>query len=264
MTTFATDKRALHVERVGAGPRVTVITHGFLGQGRNLRTLANRWAAKDSTRALWLIDLPGHGQSAPLLATESLRSMAEAVVETVRAQGHSGSFEWVGHSLGGRVGLAAADAFAGDLSRLVLLDIAPGPIAPETHESRRVVELLCQAPASATSRQAMRAALLALGLGEPTADWLLLNLASKPEDGVAWRIDRVALREFHARVSREDLWSVPAQRRVPMLLVRGSRSRLVGPDDVRRLESLGVEVKVVEAGHDVHAEAPDAVLAAIA
>src|SRR3954470_8533691 len=91
---------------IGSGPRSTVLLHGFLGSGKNLRTLAQRWSAVSPDRTLLLPDLRGHGESPPLTARSDLDSLAEDVLAAAAAL--PGPVSLVGHSLGGRVALAAA------------------------------------------------------------------------------------------------------------------------------------------------------------
>src|SRR5262249_23177770 len=94
-------------ERIGKGPKGTVLLHGFLGQGRNLRTLANRWAEQDPSGSILLLDLPGHGDSRPLNGNETLATVASSVLDAAKEAGLSLPLGWVGHSLGGRVALSA-------------------------------------------------------------------------------------------------------------------------------------------------------------
>src|SRR3954453_17015667 len=91
---------------IGAGPRSTVLLHGFLGSGKNLRTLAQRWSAAVPARTLLLPDLRGHGESPPPAASADLDSLADDVLAA--AAGLPDPLSLVGHSLGGRVALAAA------------------------------------------------------------------------------------------------------------------------------------------------------------
>ena len=42
---------------VGAGEAPTLLLHGFLGSGRNLRSLAQGWSARDPGRRFLVLDL---------------------------------------------------------------------------------------------------------------------------------------------------------------------------------------------------------------
>ena len=58
---------ALHLSHVGAEPAraqaVTLVLHGILGSGSNLRAVAQRLAERDRGRAFVLVDLRMHGRS---------------------------------------------------------------------------------------------------------------------------------------------------------------------------------------------------------
>ena len=245
----------------GPGPRAAVLLHGFIGSGKNLRGLAQKWAAADPERALWLVDLTGHGTSPPLPTGADLDTIAADVDETMRARGVALPVDVVGHSLGGRVALAWARRAPGALASLLLVDIAPGPIDRARSTSRHVLDVLLRAPAEAADRRDLRRFLVGERLSPAIADWLLMNVVCDPPP-CRWRIDRAALDALQDRVNGDDLWPVVEQRLVPKLtVVRGGRSRYVGDDDVHRFAAAGVPtLTIADAGHDLHVEAPEALL----
>lgn len=252
----------LETLKLGTGPVGTVLLHGFLGMGRNLRTLAQRWSQAEPSRTFLLPDLTGHGASPPLPEGADLFTLARDVLETARAEGLAEPVEWVGHSLGGRVALAGARLEPRAVASVALLDIAPGPIETDVSESGAVLKKLVGMPERAESRQEMRAALLASGLSAPLTEWLLTNLVTDESGGVRWRFDRRALGELHRRANAQDLWPVVEERGVPVRCVRGGRSRYVTDADQARMEAAGCPVATLEgAGHYVHTDAPDALLA---
>jgi pimeloyl-ACP methyl ester carboxylesterase len=237
-----------------------VLLHGFLGSGKNLRSLALRWAERAPDRRFFVPDLPGHGASPPLPPDADLAGVGRWVLEAAAAAGLEGPLELVGHSLGGRVALAAAADAPGRVDRVVLLDITPGPVDPAVSESRQVLDVLLQAPDAAEDRRGLRAFFLEKGLSGPLADWLLMNLAL--EDGrYVWRFDRAALDRFHTAFNRVDLWPVVEARRISLRCVRGGRSRYLPEPDVARLEAAGCPVLTLpDAGHFVHVDALDALV----
>jgi esterase len=247
--------------QVGEGQRPTVLLHGFLGTGRNLRSLATAWSEVDKGRRFLLADLTGHGASPRLPPGATLSTVAADVVETARAAGLVGPLDVVGHSLGGRVSLAASLRAPEDVASVTLLDISPSPIPTALSESGKVLEILRAAPASAPDRKTMRAELTGRGLSGPLADWLIMNLESAPDGGVRWRFDRESLAEFHGRVNGTDLWAALERPGARVRCIRGGRAHYVGDADVARMEALGCPVATLpEAGHFVHVDAPDALL----
>ncbi len=258
MTSFEAGPLAGFI--IGEGRRSVVLLHGFLGSGRNLRSLAQRWSERQVDRRFLVPDLSGHGGSPPLPADFGLDDAGRAVLETAENAGFAAPLTLVGHSLGGRVALAAARVAPERLASVALLDIGPGAIDPGSSESRRVLDVLLAAPAEIGDRREMRSFLLDRGLQPALTDWLLLNLRSEGPRWV-WRIDHRALDRVHDRFNREDLWSVVDARRVPIRCVRGGRSRYVGDADVARLRAAGCAVDTLpEAGHFVHVDALETLL----
>ena len=245
---------------IGNGPQLTVLLHGFLGTGRNLRTLAQRWLARDPSRRFVLPDLLGHGESPPLPTDATQDVLARAVLDHLRSEQTGAALSFVGHSLGGRIALAAVRVDPARVRDVVLLDIAPGPADPSHSESARVLAVLLQAPDHVRDRRDMRAFLLDQGLSEALSDWLLMNLR-RDEQGYGWRFDRVALRDLHERFYRDDLWPVVESRRVPVRCFRGALSRYVSDVDAARMRAAGCDVKSIpQSGHFVHVDGLDAVI----
>jgi pimeloyl-ACP methyl ester carboxylesterase len=238
---------------VGEGALPTVLLHGFLGSGKNLRALAQRWAERDPERRFFLPDLTGHGASPPLPPDADTSVLAADLLETAAFWGSSLSL--VGHSLGGRVALGVARLAPERVTDIALLDIAPGPLSDRFSEGNRVVKILLEAPEEAPERRDLRRFLIERGLAPATADWLVMNVRS--EAGRArWTFDRRALDRLQARGNAEDLWDVVESGRFPVRAIRGERSRYVNEDDVRRFEAASVRVDTIpDCGHELHVEA---------
>jgi len=243
--------------RIGTGDHPTVLLHGFLGSGKNLRSLALRWAERDPARLFLLPDLTGHGASPPLPPDAGIQTLAADLRETIAAEGLAPPVSLVGHSLGGRVALELARLDPAIARDVALLDITPGPIDDRLSASRRALEILLRAPDEAPDRRGLRQALIDGGLSPATADWLVMNV--RVEEGRArWTFDRQALDRLQAKISAGDLWDVVESRRVPVRAIRGGRSGYVRDEDVQRFEAAGARVDTLPAaGHDVHVEALD-------
>jgi esterase len=242
--------------------RPTVLLHGFLGAGKNLRSLAQRWAAREPARRLLVPDLTGHGASPPLPAGANLDTLAADVRETATAAGlaPSAPVALVGHSLGGRVALAIARRFPAEVAEVVLLDIAPGPLDDRRSSSRGVLAALLAAPAEAASRRDLRQHLVDAAVAPDIADWLCMNV--RVEDGRArWTFDRQALARLERATSAEDLWPLLEGGGLAVRCIRGGGSRYVLDEDVERMEAAGCQVDTLPGvGHQLHVEALDALL----
>jgi pimeloyl-ACP methyl ester carboxylesterase len=99
----------------GDGPPI-VLVHGLGGLASNWRLVAPALAAE---RRVIVPDLPGHGGSPALAPAPSLDPFAEAVLAVAAAE-DAVPAPWVGHSLGGLVGLRAAVLRPEAVSGLVL------------------------------------------------------------------------------------------------------------------------------------------------
>ena len=246
---------------LGDGRRPAVLLHGFLGSGRNLRSLAQLWLERDPTRRFLVPDLRGHGESPLLDPGAGVDSLAQDVLFTVRAAELPTPIRLVGHSLGGRVALVAADLAPELFDQVVVLDIGPGATPPAASESRQVLDVLLAAPEAAASRTEMRERLMAQGLSRPLADWLLMNLHPGSGGGLTWRFDRQALSDLHVRFTGEDLWPLVERAEVPLHFIRGGQSRYLPPEEAERLVRQGCVVDTLAgAGHFVHVDAPEALV----
>lgn len=115
----------LHRQWSGAGEGVPLVfLHGFGADGTGWRPV---WRGLDSVHRLLAIDLPGHGRSKPQ-APVCFDGLVDAVQSVLDEEG-VGSCVLVGHSLGGAVALALADAGVVDIRALCLL--APAGLGPE-------------------------------------------------------------------------------------------------------------------------------------
>jgi esterase len=244
--------------RVGEGTRPLLLLHGFLGAGRNLTTLAKKLVEKDASLAIIVPDLTGHGASPPLAASDDLHTMARDLLELARSLdlGDDAPFSIMGHSLGGRVGLAAALAAPRAIRRITLLDITPSPISDPDSDSVRIVGLIASGPRLAPSREPFREHLRAGGVPTSLIEWQMLNLVH--EGGAyRWRIDAERLAELHPRISATDLWPAVERpgRGYTLHEVRGDRSPYVSDSDAARLEAAGCPVDTLAGvGHFVHVE----------
>lgn len=252
--------RHLSFDARGTGAHTILLLHGFLGSGRNLASLARRWADRDPRVRLVLPDLTGHGSSPPLPAEPRLRDVAEDVLALATQLVGDAPVSMVGHSFGGRAALAARLIAPERVGDVVLLDISPGPLAGNVGQLDRLLELVMQAPESSSERDEMRRFFLERGVSVPLTEWLMLNLEQR--DGVyRWRVDRDALAALNRSSRPEDLWRAieGATRRTHC--VRGAASPFVSDADAARMERAGCDVHTLEgAGHFVHVDAQAALL----
>ena len=185
-------------------------------------------------------DLPGHGSSPPLPPDADSHLLARDVLTSAAALGLTTPLRLVGHSLGGRVALRAAQREpAGGRLRHAARHRA-GARSRRAARSRACSTCCCARPTPWPAAPPARARLVGDGLSPALADWLLLNLEAA-DGGFRWKIDRRALAALHARVAAEDLWpAVESARGYAVQCVRGGASGYVSDADTRRLASRGL------------------------
>ena len=246
----------------GTGGSTALLLHGFLGSGRNLASFARRWTEVDPALRLILPDLTGHGDSPPMPPQGDLRTMAQDVLALADFLHVPKPLTLVGHSMGGRVALAARLLDPQAIGKIVLLDISPRPLNTLAGGLQQVLERLLVAPANSETREEMRDFFTRDGISGPMADWLLMNLLH--EGGYyRWRIDRAALGAFHQRAA-EDLWAALQGPGLEARCIRGALSDFVTDEDATRLTQLGCPVHTLaDAGHFIHVDQQQALLQAL-
>jgi esterase len=242
----------------GDGPPV-VILHGLFGAGRNWRRIAEGLAAEG--RRVYTVDLRNHGAS-PWTDEMSYAAMADDLAAFFMARGLY-SATLIGHSLGGKTAMTFALDRPPLVEDLVVVDIAP---VPYDHDYRPLIEAMRAIDVKRLKRRSEAEAQLAPAVAEPAMRaFLVQNLRHAPDGGFVWRINLAAIA---ASLPALLGWPEEDEREYPnrALFVRGALS-----DYINRANHAAIfrsfpqaEVAVIEgAGHRVHADQPEAFLAAV-
>ena len=247
----------------GDGPPVLLV-HGLGGTIENWRALAPPLAAR---HRVLVPDLPGHGGSEPLPEARHVDALAEAVLGMADAEQIRDAV-WVGHSLGGVVGLRAA-VLRPDAVRGLVLAAAAG-IGSASRAAQVTLGVLGVAQpgrwiaphrhAWARSRLGRRVAFGWWGVADP--DGLEPELAEAFLLGPAHHTDtRQAGRALLVSDPRTELDRV----RCPCLCLWGASDRWVRPEDgMEYARRLRAPLRVIAGcGHLLIGERPDACVAAI-
>ena len=239
-------------DSAGAHPRTPVVLiHGLFGRARNLGGLARLFSAERRTLGL---DLRSHGDSPH--GGLAIREMAADVLETLDAVG-VGRAVLVGHSLGGKVAMAAALASPERVARLLVADIAPVAYA---HGHRRVVDAMVALPLDHLATRADADAALAATVADPAVRaHVLQNLDTRQP--MRWRngLDAIA-----GSIEAAEGWpDFPPGTGYdgPALFLRGENSDYVRPEHlagIRRLFPRARLATLRDAGHWLHVDQPDA------
>jgi pimeloyl-ACP methyl ester carboxylesterase len=233
----------------GTGKPIALL-HGLFGAAVNFGTVQKRLAERHRVIAL---DLRNHGAS-PHAPHMSYPAMAEDVLESLRARGAL-PCALVGHSMGGKVAMAAALEAPGAVSRVMVADIAPTAYPPAFRayaEAMAAVELR----PGLTRIEADRA--LAGVVENPgVRAFLLQNLRFGTAPG--WRINVAAIAQALPLIEGWPEIEEPPYRG-PALFVAGARSDYIRMEHrplIRALFPAAVFATLKAAGHWVHADNPD-------
>ena len=245
----------------GATP--VVILHGLFGSSDNLGTIARELAepTEPGVQAcdVYLVDLRDHGRS-PHTTETSYPLMAGDVHALVTSLGLK-DIVLVGHSMGGKTAMLFAQRWPELLKRLVVIDISPKEHA---NNQDYIVQALRTADLSPGRTRKEVEARLAQQVKEPgVVQFLLKSLYWKSEDQLAWRMNV----ELLDREMDHILAAIGPERvRVPTLFIRGGQSDYILREDIPAIKEQFPNSRVETipfAGHWVHAQAPDEVVAFI-
>ncbi len=254
----------LHYRRLGpAGAPPVVILHGLFGTSDNWGSVGKELAEPTGPGAtafdVFLVDLRDHGRS-PHTKGTSYPIMAADVHALVTSLGLT-NITLLGHSMGGKVAMVFAQQWPQLLKRLVVVDISP-----REHENNHahIIEAFVTTDLSPGRTRKEVEGHIASRVKEPgVVQFLMKNLYWKTEDQLAWRVN--------AELLKRDLAAIlaaigPETVRVPTLFIRGGQSDYILREDLPAIKEQFPNSKVETvpyAGHWVHAQAPDEVVAMI-
>ncbi len=241
--------RRIRYLRRGGGGEPVLLLHGFGGDLGNW--LFNHEALAER-RAVYALDLPGHGESTKDVGAgtlEELAAVASAFLETVGVR----AAHLVGHSMGGAVAMAMAAAAPERVRSLALLSSAG--------LGREINGSYLDGFVGAANRNALRPHLAQLFADEALVTRQLVDdlLKYKRLEGVESALRKLQACLYpggvQARLFREALGST----RIPALVIWGGQDRIIPASHASGLPA-SVKVEVFpEAGHMVQMEAAGAV-----
>ena len=212
-------------------------------------------------RPLLSLDLPGHGHSDDASCGQVNVDAIAADVAVAVAALAPGARAVVGMSLGGLTALALARDFPALVRALVLVDVTPGVTAQKS----RAITAFVQGPVSFASFDDILARTVAHNPGRTVSSLrrgILHNARQLADGSWVWRYRRAGAADPVPERSTLDfgpLWEAVSGLRVPLLLVRGTRTGSVVDDaDEAELRRRAPEAQVahVDAGHSVQGDAP--------
>lgn len=233
-----------------------VILHGLFGFSDNWQTHAKRLS--EYYRVI-LVDLRNHGHS-PWSNDFSYELMAEDVHELFVHLGLT-KVLLLGHSMGGKVAMHFAQRYPNVLEKLIVVDIGVKSY-PQHHD--HIIAGMHAVDLETIKVRSEAEAILKQNIdSDGVRQFLLKNLYWKEKGQLAWRMNlpvlEASMPEILAEVPNKEVWT-------PTLFIRGALSGYILDEDVSDLEERFPDSQLVtieNAGHWVHAEAPEEFLDAV-
>lgn len=238
------------------GPQVglpILLAHGLFGQGRNLGALARRLS---DARPVVTVDMRNHGDSFHD-AVHDYVTMAGDLADVIADLG--GQADVVGHSMGGKAAMALALTRPDMVRKLAIMDIAPVAYG---HTQEHLIDAMESLDLGAVDRRSAADAMLTERVDDPGVRAFLLQSLDLKSDPKAWRLNLPALRDQMGQILGwpEDL--PKAGFSGPVLEIAGERSDYLseaGQAALREHFPQARVIRVKDAGHWLHADAPEAV-----
>jgi pimeloyl-ACP methyl ester carboxylesterase len=245
----------LHVREMGEGFPL-VILHGLFGFSDNWQTHAKKLS---SYYRIILVDLRNHGHS-PWSDEFSYQLMADDLKELIDDLGIK-KMHLLGHSMGGKVAMLFAQQDTKSIDKLMVVDI--GIKAYPMHHQHILAGMHAIDLSVITARSQAEAILKEHIESDGVRQFLLKNLYWKDKGQLAWRMNIEVLE----REMPEILAAIPEKETfVPALFIRGALSNYILDEDFSAIEEVFPEAEFVtieNAGHWVHAEAPEEFMDAV-
>ncbi len=240
----------LYYREMGEGQPL-VILHGLFGFSDNWQTQAKKFS--DYYRVI-LVDLRNHGHSpwsdefSYALMVEDLKSLFEKL--------NLHEVILLGHSMGGKVAMHFAQQYSATLNKLIVVDMGVKSY-PLHHE--HILKAFHQIDLSKLSARSEAESILKQFIdSEGVRQFLLKNLYWMEKGKLSWRVNFSVLE----REMPEILSALPENEvLVSTLFIKGALSNYILEEDLPTIESYFPDsqfISIENAGHWVHAEAPDA------
>ena len=233
-----------------------LVLHGLFGSlsnwGWHCKQLADDYA-------VYGVDLRNHGDSPhspamdyPLMARDVARLLQDLDIP---------SCALVGHSMGGKVAMQLALTEPRLVQKLVVVDIAPVQYASSADGHLAVLDGMARLDfGQVNTRKDAEAFLRDYIRDEETRQFVLTNLVRGDDKRYRWRLNLEAITADYDRLREKPGPGTPFDK--PTLFIKGALSNYIQAEHERetRQSFPRASVKVImETGHWVHAEKPQAV-----
>lgn len=240
----------LYYRQIGQG-KPLVILHGLFGFSDNWQTHAKKLA---EYYEVTLVDLRNHGHS-PWSAEFSYALMVEDLHELLQDL-HIEKPILLGHSMGGKLAMHYDQSYPQFIEKLIVVDMGVKGYPP--HHAHILAAIHAIDLSKMSARSEAEAILRTFVESEGVRQFLLKNLYWEEKGKLAWRVNFPVLESSMPEI----LAALPEHESfTPTLFIRGLLSNYILDEDIAQLEGYYPDsqlASIPNAGHWVHAEAPDA------
>lgn len=242
----------LYCARIGEGEPLMIL-HGLLGLSDNWMTLAKRFAEHFQ---VLLPDLRNHGRS-PHSPVFNYQSMVDDLVDLIKSYNIK-SLYVLGHSMGGRVAMMLAVQYPELVQKCVVVDMSPFSL-PQDNTHIEILNAMNRIDITkASTFQQVEQLIRVVLLDDRIVQMCLKNVKRAPEGGFSWKPDVAVLLDqidnLRQPIPNDSLFLRP------VLFIKGERSPYIRNEewnDIQKLFPASQLILVENAGHWVHADAPD-------
>ncbi len=235
----------MHYLEWGKAGRSIVTLHSMMMDAHGLDTFSEAMAKDNRVLA---IDLLGHGDSDKPVSKVSLEQHTEAIRGVVRKRKFQEPI-LVGHSIGGIISIVYAAKHPDEVSRVVLVDIAPwDPSRPRVRPSMPTPESF------KSEEEAMAYFKQRFSKFTPEAyeNRMKYGLVKGSDGRLRLKCSLATIDMLRQTNIDIDLWPYAKQIKVPTLLIRGTESQTVSPASVEMMGKTVRDFKVVDVAGATH------------
>lgn len=258
----------LFFRKYGDGPPL-IILHGLFGSSDNWATIA-RSLENDFT--VYLPDQRNHGKSphSDLHEYDSMREDLHELITHLKLD----QFYLAGHSMGGKTAIAYALKWPENLLGLLVADISPFingiEGGPEYNQHASILSAMLSMDLSKINSRSDAEEELSKKITSPSIrGFVLKNLERTHGNRFAWKLNAQSLLanlgKIMEGIDRNDAFRYQVTG-FPVIFLKGKESAYLPAsdyDDVKKVFPAAEIIEVKDAGHWIHSDRPDEVVASL-
>ena len=244
------DKFKMHYLKWGKSGKDIVALHSMMMDAHSFDFLAQSLSGSNRVLA---IDLLGHGDSEKPVDKISIEKHTDIIRDISESLGFR-NLVLLGHSVGGYISMIYAAKYPIEVSRVILVDIAPRDPA--------VKRVIREVPPSFRSKDNLLSYIketYPYFPSESIDNRLKHAFRTHPDGQFTWKTDLRSAEMVRDSFVNHDFWPYIKQIRAPTLLIKGARSEVISNSILNLMKEVMSNFSVVElknAGHQVPLDSP--------